>query len=155
MYEEYLRRNTQVARAIGIKGNSEASLKRLADMKNPPKWIVTAFEGIYRRSKTLSPDLADWRDSAEDGPEYAAAPDRWKQPPSRKGTEMEKNEIVQITDETHPWFPTLVVIDEVKSWGIQGFCFIPTNDKEPAGRAYIRLEHGSFENVGSAIIVPE
>lgn len=78
MHEEYLRRNLQVAKAVGVRGNSKAALERLECMKNPPKWIVEAFEGIHRRSKTLSTDLADWRDTAEDAPEYAAAPDRWR-----------------------------------------------------------------------------
>ncbi len=78
MTEEYLRRNLQVAKAVGVRGNSKAALDRLECMKNPPKWIVEAFEGIHRRSETLSTDLADWRDTAEDRPEYAATPDRWK-----------------------------------------------------------------------------
>ena len=68
--------------------------------------------------------------------------------------EIAVSDIVQITDESHHWFPCLVVVSELKSFGIQGFVFIPHNDGKPAGEAYIRLTAGSFEKVGTAVIVP-
>jgi len=63
---------------------------------------------------------------------------------------LEKGCIVQITDESDPWFPCLLIVDEVKSWGIQGYLTIPPN---ATGNAYYRIENGKFEFVGIAKIV--
>lgn len=64
-------------------------------------------------------------------------------------------DIVQITDEGHHWFPCLIVVSELKSFGVQGFAFMPQNDGSGTGEAYIRLNAGSYEPVGaSAIIMP-
>jgi hypothetical protein len=63
---------------------------------------------------------------------------------------MERNQIVQVTNEKHHWYPALVVVDEVKSWGIQGYSHIPHQ-----GQAYIRLKNEDIEVVGKAIIVTQ
>ena len=68
--------------------------------------------------------------------------------------DVEVNNIVQITDKTHHWFPALVIVTEIKSFGIQGFCFIPKNDGT-GGEAYIRLNKDKYELVGIAVIVPD
>ena len=68
--------------------------------------------------------------------------------------EIKVGDIVQITDETNRWYPCLLIVDEVKSWGIQGYITIPTNDDEWNGNAYYRIENGKFEKVGSAVLVP-
>lgn len=60
--KEYLRRNMQVSKVIGAHASADAALKRLAEMKRPPKWIVEAFESIEQRTVDLTPDLAAWRD---------------------------------------------------------------------------------------------
>ena len=64
--------------------------------------------------------------------------------------EIKKNDIVQITDENDNWYPCLLIVDEVKSWGIQGYLTIPGPDK---GNAYYRVSNGKFEKVGKANIV--
>jgi len=64
-----------------------------------------------------------------------------------------QDDIVQIVDRNHHWFPCLVVVSDVKSWGIQGYVTIPTNDNEPNGNAYIRLETAQFDRVGRANVV--
>lgn len=70
MYDEYLRRNLLVAKAIGANANAKVALMRLRTMKRPPKWLLESYEGIISRTDPLSPDLAKWRDLAEDRPEY-------------------------------------------------------------------------------------
>jgi len=57
-------------------------------------------------------------------------------------------DIVQITDEEHPWYPCLVIVDEPRSWGIQGYLTIPLK-----GEAYIRLTDKQIEICGKAKIV--
>lgn len=60
--------------------------------------------------------------------------------------------IVQITDESHHWFPALIVVTEVKAWGVMGYTIIVTNDESSNGQAYIRLKNDEFEAVGRAVI---
>jgi hypothetical protein len=66
---------------------------------------------------------------------------------------MEENDIVQIVDEGHHWFPALIVITEIKPWGVMGYTLIVDNTDEPNGRAYIRLKNERIERVGRAVIV--
>lgn len=66
---------------------------------------------------------------------------------------FEEGDIVQITDESHSWFPCLIIVTEQKSWGVQGYMSIPTNDAEPNGNAFIRLKHEQVEKVGKAVFV--
>lgn len=72
---------------------------------------------------------------------------------TRKGDEMEakKGDIIQITDKSDKWFPCLLVVSEVKSWGVQGYVTIPHS--ESVGNAYYRIEKGKYEVVGFAVIV--
>ncbi len=64
---------------------------------------------------------------------------------------MEPGDIVQITDPSDNWYPCLLIVSEVKSWGIQGCVIMPT----PKGtrEAYYRIENGKFQVVGKAILV--
>ena len=62
---------------------------------------------------------------------------------------METGDIVQVTNRNHRWFPSLVIVTEVHSWGIQGYSTVPTFE----GQAFIRLEAGSYEKVGRAVVV--
>lgn len=67
---------------------------------------------------------------------------------------MTMGDIVQIVDEDHHWFPCLIVVDEVKSWGIQGYAMIPNNDPNTeTSNAYIRLTEGQYQEVGRAAII--
>lgn len=67
--------------------------------------------------------------------------------------ELKEGDIIQITDETNKWFPCLLIVSEVKSWGVQAYITIPKNDGTPLGNAYYRIENGKFEKVGSALLV--
>jgi hypothetical protein len=62
-------------------------------------------------------------------------------------------DIVQITDESHHWYPCLIIVTEVKSWGIQGYITIPSNDNNPNGNAFIRLKDGEFEFCGCKAVL--
>jgi hypothetical protein len=47
----------------------------------------------------------------------------------------------------HDWFPCLVIVTEVRSWGIRGYTSVPRE-----GDAYIRLENGDFEDTGGEAV---
>ena len=59
---EYLRRNLNVAKAIGARAGAEAILKRLEGVRRKPKWLVEAVKGIHERVAPLSRELAAYRD---------------------------------------------------------------------------------------------
>lgn len=67
--------------------------------------------------------------------------------------QIKPGSIVQITDESHHWWPALIVVSEVKPWGVQGYTVVVDNTEGPNGQAYIRLAEGRYELVGEAIIV--
>lgn len=64
-------------------------------------------------------------------------------------------DVIQITDENHPWYPCLLIVDIVKSWGVQAYTLIPqgNNGSEKPGMAFIRLDNEVFERVGQAHVV--
>lgn len=61
--------------------------------------------------------------------------------------------IVQIIDPYHHWYPSLIIVSDVKSWGIEGYVTLPDNNQKPKGNAYIRLERGTYEVVGKATVI--
>ena len=63
---------------------------------------------------------------------------------------VEKDDIVQVTNDDNEWFPCLVVVSELKAFGIQGYTSIPKK-----GQAYIRLKFEDYEKVGTALVVAE
>lgn len=70
LYEEYLRRNLLVASAYGASANAQSAIDRLKAGKRPPKWLLSALEGIVERTDKLPLDLARWRSLAVDRPDY-------------------------------------------------------------------------------------
>lgn len=65
---------------------------------------------------------------------------------------MKKGDIIQIIDQKDNWYPCLLIVDEVKSWGVQAYILIPNNDGRDPGIAYYRISNGKFESVGVALI---
>lgn len=64
-------------------------------------------------------------------------------------------EIVQANQRVPHWFRCLVVVDEIRSWGVQGYTTIP--DRGGTGDAYIRLTWDEIDKTGgfSRYIVKE
>jgi len=63
--------------------------------------------------------------------------------------EIKRHSIVQINDkhEREEWIGCLVYVDEVKSFGIQGFIKVPTQ-----GSIYIRLNFSEIDYIGEAVM---
>ena len=61
--------------------------------------------------------------------------------------DLQEMDIVQITNDKHHWFPALVIVDEIKSFGCQGYIIMVTSNdpKIPNNPAYIRLNSEDFE----------
>lgn len=67
--------------------------------------------------------------------------------------EVKKGDVIQITERIHSWYGCLLIVDEIKSWGVQAFLLVPqSNDHFEVKIAYTRLKNGSFEKIGSSKI---
>jgi hypothetical protein len=64
---------------------------------------------------------------------------------------IKEGDIVQITNSAHRWFPCLIIVTEVKTWGIQGYITIPNG--EETGNAFVRINSEDYKKVGYAIYV--
>jgi hypothetical protein len=65
--------------------------------------------------------------------------------------EVAPGDVVQITNPDHPWFPCLLLVTEVKSWGVQAGVLIPeSNSENKIATAYNRLNFDEIEYVGRA-----
>ena len=63
---------------------------------------------------------------------------------------VNKNDIIQVNENVGngSWTGCLMIVDEVKDWGIQAYLHVPMQ-----GDAYLRLKHGEYEVVGKAVLV--
>ena len=61
---------------------------------------------------------------------------------------MNIGDIVQVNPEKEMFGACLVVVTEVKSWGIQGY----VQNAGVAGQAYIRLKNEDFEHTGGTAV---
>jgi hypothetical protein len=62
---------------------------------------------------------------------------------------MEVNHIIQLTEQAQEdWIGCVMIISEVKSWGVQAYMKMPGR-----GDVYLRVPFGQFEIVGQAVLV--
>jgi hypothetical protein len=68
-------------------------------------------------------------------------------------------DVIQIVDIGHGWFPALLVVNEVKPWGVQAYTIMPRSNMRagekgyaPASEGYNRLEWHQFSVVGRAVV---
>lgn len=64
---------------------------------------------------------------------------------------LKRGSIIQANEHAGAWCGTVLIVDEVKDWGVQAFVHIPMN-----GDAYIRLKPEQFEILsnGKAVLMP-
>jgi hypothetical protein len=67
--------------------------------------------------------------------------------------DLKPGDVVQVTDERTGIVGAFMMVEEVKPWGIQGFIH-HIDTFENARRLYLRLEHGRFERIGRAALIP-
>lgn len=68
MYDEYLRRNLNVARAVGAQAAVKHALERAWLVKSIPVWLIRYLEDAQERLPGLDKELAAYRDLAPDKP---------------------------------------------------------------------------------------
>ena len=57
---------------------------------------------------------------------------------------LKQGDIIQVTDPDHKLFNMLLIVDEVKTWGVQAYRV------EPEINLYYIVKTGEFEKVGTA-----
>lgn len=62
---------------------------------------------------------------------------------------MNRGSVIQANENAGNWCGCLLMVDEVKEFGVQAFVQIPIQ-----GCAYIRLKFDQFDYVGEAPLVP-
>ena len=67
---------------------------------------------------------------------------------------IERHDVVQITDEEHPWFPALLIVDETKVFGFQGYLWVVDNSQNQNGQAYIRINSQQYVKIGKLVLIP-
>ncbi len=74
---------------------------------------------------------------------------------SDNGQGIAVGDVVQINEqhEHKGWVGAFVLVEEVKSWGIQGFVHHITTHEEMA-HVYIRLKWSEIDRIGRALLLP-
>ena len=62
---------------------------------------------------------------------------------------VEYGDVIQANEEAKEWVGCLLIVEEVKDWGVIAGLKIPQQ-----GTAYIRLKFTEFEKIGKAVLVP-
>lgn len=57
-------------------------------------------------------------------------------------------DVIQATEKAGDWCGCLLIVDEVKTWGVQAGMKIPFK-----GTAYMRLKDDQYEVIGKAVMV--
>ena len=63
---------------------------------------------------------------------------------------VSKNDVIQVNMNAAniSWIGCLMIVDEVKDWGVQAYLHVPMK-----GDAYLRLKHGEYDVIGKAVLV--
>jgi len=64
--------------------------------------------------------------------------------------EVQEQNIIQIVNEEHEWFPALLIVDKVKEKIVLAYAVIPNNEGTVNGAAYMRIDHKDYKVVGIA-----
>ena len=61
------------------------------------------------------------------------------------------NDVIQVNElvQNNAWTGCLLIVREVKDWGVTASLEIPQN-----GTAYVRLSYDQYEVIGQAVLVP-
>lgn len=66
-------------------------------------------------------------------------------------TGIKENSVIQVNEHgPEEWIGCLLIVDEVKSWGVLARLKIPVK-----GTAYMRLQNEHIEVIGQAVMIPQ
>lgn len=65
-------------------------------------------------------------------------------------TMLNHGDLIQVNEDGPVnWFRVILIVDEVRTWGVQAYAVIPAAHGQPSGDAYMRLEWQEFDVVGA------
>jgi hypothetical protein len=60
------------------------------------------------------------------------------------------SDLIQVNEEgPMNWFRCILVVDEVKSWGVQAYAIIPQARDKTSADAFMRLSWNEFDTLGA------
>ena len=63
---------------------------------------------------------------------------------------LQRGSIIQANENAEKWCGCVLIVDEVKEWGVQAFIHIPFQ-----GNSYVRLAYEQFDNLEvQAVLMP-
>jgi hypothetical protein len=63
--------------------------------------------------------------------------------------QIAENDLIQVNEDGPAnWFRCILVVDEVKPWGVQAYAIIPQSRDKPSADAFMRLSWNEFETLG-------
>jgi hypothetical protein len=63
---------------------------------------------------------------------------------------VEENDLIQVNEDgPENWFRCILVVDEVKSWGVQAYAIIPQARDKVSADAFMRLTWNEFDTLGA------
>jgi hypothetical protein len=67
-----------------------------------------------------------------------------------KSKQVAENDLIQVNEDGPPnWFRCILVVDEVKPWGVQAYAIIPQARDKVSADAFMRLEWNEFDTLGA------
>jgi hypothetical protein len=61
-----------------------------------------------------------------------------------------ENDLIQVNEEgPMNWFRCILIVDEVKSWGVQAYAIIPQARDKTSADAFMRLSWNEFDTLGA------
>lgn len=64
--------------------------------------------------------------------------------------QVQVNDVIQLDPLYCEWGPLLVIVTEVRTWGVQGFAMIPEERGKAPSAMFIRVQNGRFVRIGAA-----
>ena len=60
------------------------------------------------------------------------------------------NDLIQVNEDgPGNWFRCILVVDEVKGWGVQAYAIIPQARDKMSADAFMRLDWNEFDTLGA------
>lgn len=63
--------------------------------------------------------------------------------------QVAEHDLIQVNEDGPPnWFRCILVVDEVRNWGVQAYAIIPQASDKCSADAFMRLSWSEFETLG-------
>ena len=64
--------------------------------------------------------------------------------------DVKKGDVIQVNENGNDWAGCLMIVDDVRKWGVQAYMHIPNS-----GEAFLRVGYDQMERIGRAVLVAQ